>query len=117
MKKQIIKIITPKGATEPTELGLVELTKYLCDKGKGESSFGLGGKYGYGIEYENDIFMMHPFCWCEQEDCDWCNGVKPNFTYKQTNCEIRFYKYIGRDQQQKGKLPKGWLDVCKNSVK
>ena len=28
----------------------------------------------YGINYEDDTFMMHKFCWCEREDCPWCNG-------------------------------------------
>ncbi|SII94932.1 Uncharacterised protein [Mycobacteroides abscessus subsp. abscessus] len=32
----------------------------------------LGGEYGYGCDYENDVFMMHPFCWCERADCPWC---------------------------------------------
>lgn len=33
---------------------------------------GLGGRFGYGADYENDIFMMHPFCWCESKECLWC---------------------------------------------
>lgn len=32
----------------------------------------LGGHYGYGAIYENDTFMMHPFCWCDADDCPWC---------------------------------------------
>lgn len=35
---------------------------------------GLGGRFGYGANFENDVFMMHPFCWCEGEDCLWCSG-------------------------------------------
>lgn len=33
---------------------------------------GLGGRFGYGANFENEVFMMHPFCWCEQPDCLWC---------------------------------------------
>lgn len=31
-----------------------------------------GGKYGYGVEFENDTLMMHPYCWCEKPSCLWC---------------------------------------------
>lgn len=31
-----------------------------------------GGAYGYGVAFENDVFMMHPFCWCQRWDCPWC---------------------------------------------
>lgn len=37
---------------------------------------GLGGRFGYGVNFENDVFMMHPFCWCEGEKCLWCAGCK-----------------------------------------
>lgn len=30
------------------------------------------GDTKYGTEIDNDVFMMHPFCWCEREDCPWC---------------------------------------------
>jgi hypothetical protein len=33
---------------------------------------GLGGDFGYGVEFDNPVLMMHPFCWCEKEDCLWC---------------------------------------------
>jgi len=28
----------------------------------------------YGTNFENDVFMMHRYCWCEREDCPWCAG-------------------------------------------
>jgi hypothetical protein len=34
----------------------------------------LGGTYGYGADFENDVFMMHQYCWCEKKDCQWCAG-------------------------------------------
>lgn len=50
---------------------LCELTRAL-QLVTGEGPHGLlGGEYGYGCEYENDVFMMHPFCWCESPDCPW----------------------------------------------
>lgn len=35
---------------------------------------GLGGRFGYGANFENDVFMMHPFCWREEDNCLWCGG-------------------------------------------
>jgi hypothetical protein len=51
---------------------LVDLTEALSNTGADISSGLLGGEFGYGAYFENDIFMMHPFCWCEGDDCDWC---------------------------------------------
>lgn len=74
----------------------------------------------YGTDFENDVFMMHSFCWCDGDDCDWCNehlldvsvtkyhqpenepfedrwSGAPNFHYKPTDLKVWWYKYIGRD--------------------
>ena len=115
--KDKITIIIPKGATTNIENGLVHLTELLYKK-SGERAFGgLGGTYGYGFKFENDTFMMHPFCWCDLDDCKWCNGDNPNFIYKPTNVKISWYKWIGRSQEQKGKLPPNWLKECIKSIK
>lgn len=34
----------------------------------------LGGEFGYGVDFENDVFLMHHFCWCDSDDCLWCGG-------------------------------------------
>lgn len=40
-----------------------------------DCGFGLGGSNGYGVAFENDVFLMHPQCWCEREgECPWCTG-------------------------------------------
>lgn len=104
---------------EQAEGALVELTEYITKKvfkGKWQGGGLLGGEFGYGVEYENDVFMMHPYCWCEQENCGWCNETSPNFMYKPTNCKVWWYKWIGRSQEQEGKLPKNWLEKCKKSI-
>jgi hypothetical protein len=81
----------------------------------------------YGCDYENDIFMIHRYCWCEKNDdsCLWCMhgdhpdfdrllNLKfgtidyqkyrcrhyydpPNFWFKPTDFRLTWYKYIGRD--------------------
>lgn len=82
----------------------------------------------YGTKFENEVFMMHPFCWCEDENnclwcrsCDDCHNINvyniywrekcetcdrvdkkpsaPNFWYKSKNLKIWWYKYIGRDYE------------------
>lgn len=49
------------------------LTQRLVEAGHDASGGMLGGEYGYGAWYENDVFMMHPFCWCMKAECEWCN--------------------------------------------
>lgn len=81
----------------------------------------------YGTTIENDVFLMHQFCWCEKDDgsCLWCmHGDHPqfdallrakfpgaaydehaarhyydppNFWYKPSDFRLAWYKYIGRD--------------------
>lgn len=116
MSKQKIKIIIPKGVSTNIDNGLVELTRQLRLKTRKEGGFGLGGQDGYGIEYENKIFSMMPYCWCQENNCKWCNENAPNFFYKPTGYKITWYKYIGRGQEQKGKLPKNWLEKCIKSL-
>jgi hypothetical protein len=111
-----MEIIIPKGATTNIENGLVKLTEAICNKTGESGGFGLGGEFGYGVEYENDTFMLHPFCWCDKEDCKWCYKNEPNFIYKPTNTKIWWYKYIGRSQEQEGELPKDWLKECIKSL-
>lgn len=28
----------------------------------------------YGTTIDNDVFLMHPYCWCEEDSCSWCGG-------------------------------------------
>lgn len=118
--------------------GLYELSIAIAKKTKVNYDGGiLGGEFGYGQDYENDTFKMHPFCWCDKEDCGYCAGIGampqlirditntkysdserlPNFYFKPTKFKAWWYKYIGRGMEQDGKLPKDWLDVCIKSIK
>jgi len=51
---------------------LVDLTERLSQRGAEPAMGLLGGEFGYGAEYENDVFEMHPFWWgdcqCGHED-------------------------------------------------
>lgn len=53
---------------------------------------------GYGVHFSNDVFEMHPYCWCEKDECPQCGtGEQFNFLYKPTGYGINWYKYILRD--------------------
>jgi hypothetical protein len=67
-----IEIILPERADDELSKRLSELTSLLDP----DQSYGLGGPDGYGANFENDVFMMHRFCWCEGADCPWCGGCE-----------------------------------------
>lgn len=59
----------------------------------------------YGANYENEVFSMHQYCWCEKDTCEYCRDVhntgktKANFIYKPFDFQVWWYKYIGRDTE------------------
>jgi hypothetical protein len=114
-----IHIIIPSIEEGTISDGLVYITKYITENtsNKTGEGFGLGGEYGYGANFENDVFMIHRYCWCEKEDCPWCEGEEPNFRYKPTGATISWYKYIGRGMITIGNLPTNWIKKCINSIK
>lgn len=70
-----IEIILPAVSDEPVADMLRAITEaiVLRDEKKWVGGF-LGGHFGYGAEWNSDVFLMHPYCWCETEDCPWCGG-------------------------------------------
>lgn len=70
-----VQIVLPERVMDALAEGLCGLTETISKKDPEIVAHGfLGGSFGYGAKYENDVFAMHPFCWCEQEDCLWCGG-------------------------------------------
>lgn len=50
----------------------------------------------YGTDFENDVFMIHRFCWCDREDCPWCSGCRcPDsaFHYFLDGKEVSYSEY------------------------
>lgn len=97
---------------------LYNLSKTIAKKTKNNYR---GGEFGYGQYYENEVFKMHPFCWCEKDDCGY--NVKyneserlPNFLYKPSGFKLWWYKYMGRGEEQSGTLPKDWYEKCIKSL-
>src|ERR1051326_7200468 len=55
---------------------LRRLTQAIDFVGAADGTAGglFGGQWGYGADYENAVFLIHRYCWCEQETCPWCGG-------------------------------------------
>jgi hypothetical protein len=118
---QDIEIVMPEGMLGPEEDYLLDSAiRAIAEKYAEEGEWA----NKYGVNYENGIFMMHRYCWCEQSDCPWCLGCQcseyvwteripekmcdscrnqkdpaPNFHYKPLDLKVWWYKYIGRDMK------------------
>jgi hypothetical protein len=69
-----LTIILPQVETTEVSAGLRRLTRTLSANGYGGLGAGLGGDDGRGVDFENDVFMTHHYCWCDRDDCAWCRG-------------------------------------------
>lgn len=73
MDIEFAQIIIPGREDDSVSNFLVWLTEVLDKTGRADAHHGLlGGQYGYGADFENDVFMLHSYCWCERPDCLWC---------------------------------------------
>lgn len=92
--------------------GLRDITRALLKRKPEDACGGLGGSDGYGVDYDCDVFEMHPEWWGDCTDgCPWpvasddaphvpaCKAGRPNFRHKASGLEIRWYKYIGRSME------------------
>lgn len=76
----VAEFIWPGRDDDALTTGLCLLTQQLIAKGHGEAGGGFfGGTYGYGVSFENGVFLMHPYCWCEQDACPWCGGCQRDY--------------------------------------
>lgn len=85
----------------------------------------------YVPEYENEMFVMHPYWWAAcnciagyddaTDHAPTCGLVRPNFLYKPTGYELRVYKYPMRDSFANQDLTpqqfREMMDACIASVK
>lgn len=118
-----LMLVLPEQSEDALSDGLRALTAIVCTALCEEGGFGLGGEFGYGVIYENDVFSMHPNCWCDSEECPWCSysnehgryfqerhrvhgavpefgcGAAPNFWHKPSGFKVWWYKWIGRDME------------------
>ena len=77
----------------------------------------------YGVNFENDVFAMHPYYWgyceCEDEHDEDCPVIQPNFYHKSSGLKIWWYKYALRDSYSNQKLANfaEIIDECIESLK
>lgn len=108
-----VEIILPECSDDEISEGLRDITRALDPKILVHGV--LGGEHGYGADFENDVFKMHYYCWCESEDCPWCGETNaPNFLHKPSGSIIHWYKYIGRGMEVKLKAP--WKNIEKECI-
>jgi len=65
---------------------------------------------GYGTNFENSVFMMHVYCWCDRQDCPWCCGCTcppEAFHYFVDGQEVTFEEWIAFFRRECGKAPIG----------
>ena len=103
-----IQIVVPAVSEDFVSESLRKLTRLLCDLTGDDGSGGLGGDYGYGVNFENDVFMIHRYCWCEREDCLWCAGCNcPStaWTYYVDGVAMSYKKYEEWQENLLGPMP------------
>jgi len=100
-----IKLCFPKRASEGLEFDLCYLTEVLVTNKLAEGIHGfLGGEWGYGCDFENDVFFIHHCCqgFCEDiDDKPSCESCKRScmFEHKRTGIKVSWYKWIGRSME------------------
>lgn len=104
MTEEEVTIVVPEGMIPDTDVlsGLIVASLRVIAKACGDNEDYLK----YGADFENDVFRMHPFCWCEKEDCIYCKDEDPapNFHHKESGLSVWWYKYIGRSTEIKGPI-------------
>jgi hypothetical protein len=75
MSDKEITIVMPHGAlgTHDSLMDLLEAGMRVIAGSVSEDDIGDWAEK-YGVNFENDVFMMHRFCWCDQGECEWCAG-------------------------------------------
>lgn len=118
MESSHIQIHIPAVSDDRISRDLVDLTEALSKAGIDISSGFLGGEYGYGAAFENDVFMMHPFCWCEGPDCPWCLscvcGEDATRYFLADGSEVRADTFFDAGGYRTGKSVRVLENECRN---
>lgn len=139
-----VTVVFPAVSNDLIASGLRALTEELVQHGNGEALGGLGGEFGYGVDYANETFSMFPFYWgdcqCGFVDEEWtqsekltneeyaawaethdhlntCPLVTPNFKHFKSGLEVTWYKYIGRSMETNEAVTSAeWIDILKDCM-
>jgi len=116
-----VQIIMPNGALGASESdGFLDTAMRLIGVGFGDPDEWASK---YGTNFENEVFLMKTQYWGDctcgamdtgpdepERDCEpTCPMQAPNFRFKPTGFEVRWYKYIGRDMEFSGELPADFI--------
>ncbi|WP_144106857.1 hypothetical protein [Paraburkholderia sp. BCC1886] len=56
------------------------------------------GQDSYGEKFDNAVFSIRPYCWCDKPLCPQCGlGTEKNFVFRPIAFELSWYKYPLRD--------------------
>lgn len=102
-----VEIVLPEVAHDRISVDLRDLTEEIAKKDSELLASGLlGGEFGYGCEYENPVFEMHPYWWgdceCGHEDAAW--QWEEDNPHKQ-DCYQVYYRDIRDDKSLKFMTP------------
>jgi len=68
-----VHLVIPSGSCGLIERDLWVLSAIINTLGLGGTDGGaLGGLHDSGAQFNCEVFMMHPHCWCGRQDCPWC---------------------------------------------
>jgi len=82
----------------------------LCNDPNDNVEYGYEPADNCAAEYENDVFQMRSYCWCDNTREGHENGCPPNFKYG--DFEARWYKYLGRGSSQNKTLTRDeWRSI------
>jgi len=73
------------------------LSRLACAIPESESQSGSR----YGMPWNDAVFLMHPFCWCDRDDCPWCRGCQcppEAFRYTIDGRSVTFKQYVNHRQ-------------------
>ena len=122
MEANNITVVVPHGAFPKDDLleQLVEIGLRLIAQKCGKiTAWSDNYPEKYGANFENDVFIMHPFCWCDKGNCKYCDDENPapNFLHKDSGLEIHWYKYIGRSMEIAGGPHDNFITMLLDMIK
>jgi len=111
-----IQIVLPECSQDEISNGLRKLTEAISKKFSETLMIGfLGGEFGMGCQYENDVFSMHPDYQCDPDDDPYYG--KPHFKHLKSGFEVEWYKWIGRSMEFNRELLSGeWKTILAECI-